>query len=308
VAVPAPFDDESPLASLLRPGADGSVPGTIESAVRSTGRRLAGADPRLNDALVRLWEYYVRLYPAVANDTAWSRVTDPAPVTPFRVVDVDPDDVEYMVEDGAMPRQARDGEVFSKPRFKYAGAVIGGDWDQSRRRFEDSDLFRSFEAHFERGVAWTDTPFFDTALSHVEEGTTMWGCSSRSELVDRCRELDDLYAAIDRHGYRSQRALAESGVEDPVTGDDSRPYHVRLVNDELAVCVGREGELLFYDGRNRLAIAKLLDLDSIPVWILVRHRRWQRLRNLIARDPPVLDRLPDRLRSHPDVLSDRDRF
>lgn len=305
MGVSAPFDDEAPLASLLPPDADRSVTGAVESAVRTAGRRLCEVDPRLNDALVRLWGYYVRLYPAMANGTAWRRIAAPAPIDPFRVVEVDPDDVEYMVEDGAMPRQARDREVFPKPRFKYAGAVIDGDWDRSRRRFEDSELYRSFEAHFERGVAWTDTPFFATALDHVEDGTALWGCSSRAELIDRCRELDALYAAIDRHGYRSQRNLVDADVEDPVDGDDTRPYHVRLVNDELAVCVGREGELLFYDGRDRLAIAKLLDLDSIPVWLLVRHRRWQRLRNAIARDPTFFDRLPDRLRSHPDVRPER---
>ena len=100
MGVSAPFDDEAPLASLLPPDADRSVTGAVESAVRTAGRRLCEVDPRLNDALVRLWGYYVRLYPAMANGTAWRRIAAPAPIDPFRVVEVDPDDVEYMVEDG----------------------------------------------------------------------------------------------------------------------------------------------------------------------------------------------------------------
>lgn len=273
----------------------------VERELRSAGQWLCSLHPRLDRAVVRLWSYYVRLYPMVGNGTLWSVLSSPAPVDPFRVVEVDPDAIQYMVEYSAMPKQVRDRQAFPDSRFKYAGAVVDGDWDQSERRFEDSELYWSFEAHFEHGTPWRDTPFYDTVVDHIESGVEMWDCSSPAEFEARCRELDDLYAAIDRHGYRSQRELMASSVEDPVRPDDSRPYHVRLVNDELAVCIGRDGEVLFKDGRDRLAIAKLLDIDSIPVWILIRHERWQQLRELVALNPSVRTELPSRIRSHPDL-------
>jgi hypothetical protein len=36
----------------------------------------------------------------------------------------------------------------------------------------------------------------------------------------------------------------------------------------------RDGELLFVDRRRRLLIAKILELNKIPVFPLVRHRQW----------------------------------
>jgi hypothetical protein len=46
------------------------------------------------------------------------------------------------------------------------------------------------------------------------------------------------------------------------------------MEDEILVDIGREGELLFVTGRHRLSLAKLLDLDRIPIAIVVRHAQW----------------------------------
>ena len=48
---------------------------------------------------------------------------------------------------------------------------------------------------------------------------------------------------------------------------------------EIQVDVARDGELLFADGRHRLSIAKLLDLDAVPVTFLVRHEGWMERRD-----------------------------
>ena len=279
-------------------GRETTLAGAVESELRSAGRWLCALHPRLDRSVVRLWSCYIWLYATVVNRPL--SLLSEAPIDPFRVVRVDPDEIEHMVEYSAMPRQVRDRQAFPKSKFKYAGAVIGGDWDRTSRRFEDSELYRSFEAHFDRGVDWADTPFFHTVVEHIEDGVSMWGCDSRAEFEARCAELDELYAAIERHGYRSQRELMESSIEDPVR-DDDLPYLVRLVNHELAVCIGRDGELLFKDGRDRLAIAKLLDLDSIPVWVMIRHERWQTLREAVATNSLPRDTLPAPIRSHPDL-------
>ncbi|MFC7134033.1 MULTISPECIES: hypothetical protein [Salinibaculum] len=282
-----------------------SVLSSVETRLRAVGGSLAGTHPATRRLAMALWSQYVRLYPEVANGVLATRVGRQATVEPFRVVEIDPARIEFMVESSALPRQARSDDVFPESKFKYAGAVLGGDWDRSCERFEDSELYRSFRAHFRDGVDWAATPFYETVVDHIEAGTTMWGCRTAGEFRERCRDLDRLYDAIASHGFRSQRELATSEIPDPVDGDSPpRPHRVRLVNDELAVCIGRDGDFLFLDGRDRLAIAKLLDVETVPAWVVVRHREWQRLRTAVARRPWLAGQLQADLRDHPDVDSD----
>jgi hypothetical protein len=71
---------------------------------------------------------------------------------------------------------------------------------------------------------------------------------------------------------------------------------------EIAVNVGRDGELIFQDGRNRHVIARILELEEVPVVVLVRHEQWQRLRDRIARGELTASDLPADLRTHPDLV------
>lgn len=270
----------------------------FESTLRALGRDAARTVPGLDGPLLELWNAYVRTY-GYANAVASAFPRAHAP--PFAVIDADPARISRLVEVSAMPRQARDRQVFPGSRFEYAGSIIGGDWDRSERRFEESELYRSFEAHFEGGLPWSETDLYDTVVGYIEGGTPLWACETESAFQERCRELDALYDTIRRHGYKSQAELARSPVEDPVDGDRSLPYHLRLVNHELAVCIGRDGEVLFKDGRDRLAIAKLLGLDSIPVWVMIRHPRWHRLRLAVEETPSIRTHLDEAVRHHPDL-------
>lgn len=65
----------------------------------------------------------------------------------------------------------------------------------------------------------------------------------------------------------------------------------------MLVDVGRDGTLLFVNGRHRLAIAKLLDVDAIPVGVLVRHADWIAHRDAVADG----ERMPDDP-THPDLV------
>lgn len=270
----------------------------FESTLRSLGRDLVHRVPALDGPLLELWNAYVRLY---GHGHAVISAFPGRPAPPFAVVRADPADISRMVEFSALPRQARDRQQFPGSRFEYAGSVVDGDWDQSDRRFEDSELYRSFEAHFRDGVPWPETAIYDTVVGYIEDGISMWGCTTESAFEDRCRELDALYDTIRQSGYKSQAELMHSPVQDPVHGDHTTPYHLRLVNHELAVCIGRDGEILFKDGRDRLAIAKILDLDRIPVWVMIRHPRWHRLRTVVARHPSLRRHLSATLRTHPDL-------
>ncbi|MXV63424.1 hypothetical protein GS429_15425 [Natronorubrum sp. JWXQ-INN-674] len=166
------------------------------------------------------------------------------------------------------------------------GTVRDGDWDRPDLddvviidddyrdrydlyravRFEESVFFRSMRAHFVDGIDWTETPFVERCLELAEENRPSWrSLTTRDGILERCARIDELYERIRRDGYRSQREL----------GYDS----LLGVTEEVLVDIGRDGELLFVNGRHRLAIAKLLGLESIPVGVLVRHREWMNRRD-----------------------------
>lgn len=256
---------------------------TIERRVRALGRHTVERFPATARPLGYLRSLYAGAY------LHWvglrSRLVHDAPTAPFRVVRIPPSAVE------------RTAECFDDaPKYRRAGRVVGGDWDQGTERFTDRTLYRSFRAHFHEGVDWADTEFFAETVARIEAGQTWWDCDSREAFEQRCVELDALYARIADEGVRSQAELAAADGPEPARKD--RPTGLaRRIEDEIAVHVGRDGEFLFCDGRNRLAIAKLLDVDSIPVRVMVRHADWQAFRDDVAAGR--VD--PGEYADHPDV-------
>ena len=272
----------------------------IETALRSLGRRIVNEYPSVRNSVLRGWHGYRHAYAHLVcfkDSLTYARHTD---LSPFEVIAVDPEQIEYLVEQNGYPSQTYETAEFPDSKFRYAGTVHGGDWDRREMRFEETDLYRAFEAHFDRGVAWADTTFFRRALDFIDDGVVLWGCTNRSEFEQRCDRIDDLYESIRTNGYRSRHQLPQSESPGDETSDTS-PSIPDTVCDEIAVCIGRDGDLLFFDGRNRLAIAKLLDVDTVPVWIMARHEQWQERREAYAADNSDRRERSIYLRDHPDL-------
>lgn len=256
----------------------GAVQRAVDALVAGAGRRLAATAPGSEHWLLVARDRYARAYVALTRLQNVLRYD--APPRPYRLVQVDPTRIQGMV--------GRD-----RPMYQAAGVVEDGDWDLVAERFDDTDVYRAYRAHFEEDVPWRETDFYDRILDELDSGRTRWGCDSRADFDARCERLDDLYASIASEGFRSQAAVAAAG-DDPL-GEPSRLPTERW-KDEVAVHVGRDGEVLFADGRNRLAIAKVLDLDAIPVRVLRRHTDWQATRDAVVRGETV-----DVDPSHPDL-------
>ncbi len=146
-------------------------------------------------------------------------------------------------------------------RFKRTGCVLDGDWDVSDVSFSELYVYRGIIERFKHGVPWSETKYFTVFADAIERDESPWGCSSLEELYDRCQYIESLYNLIKSEGYRSQRELNKYPV------------------DEVNLNIGRDGELLFNDGRHRLAIAKVLNIKEIPVRILVLHKEYYSARD-----------------------------
>ena len=155
-----------------------------------------------------------------------------------------------------------------------ASGVVSGTWDQHLDRFENGIVFRSLRLRFIEERDWKDTPYHRFALNRIEETGSYKGYTTREGLKQRYEQLDGLFEEIAEQGYRTQQELDLSGSH-RVHRHLSLPPEMR----EVTVDISRRGQFLWWGGAHRLAIAKLLELDEIPVRIRVRHEKWQRSRD-----------------------------
>ncbi len=221
------------------------------------------------------------------NSRPYSAVADP-----FKTVRLDPTEITHVTGRGPNP---------GRFQWQDLGNVQGGDWDQSDERVEDLPVVQALRQRFENGTDWEDIEFIQHVLEQAERGHVIWrGCASEEDVWEACARVDRLYERIRDQGYRSKQELVQQEGLSPdkyVDGDRFNCY------DEVVVDVGRDGQFLFVDGRHRLAIAKILELEEIPVRISARHKRWQRARERVtgADDPEELpESIPSRL-EHPDL-------
>ena len=149
----------------------------------------------------------------------------------------------------------------------FRGAVVSGDWDAPGKRFDELALHQAIlQVLGERSCTWEQTAWYAQAMQRLAAGEHPKGLRDRAEVDAHLARVERLFASIRDHGYLPQERLLERDP-DAATGD------------EVAVAVGRRGELLFCDGAHRLSIAKVLGLRAIPVQVAVRHPEWAALRD-----------------------------
>ena len=265
----------------------------LDSQARAIGRRTISTFPIVESLFRNVRSEYLRTH--IHLRTASRNCFRAAPIDPFAIYWVDPEEINDVAT------------AIEWPRYERLGVVLDGDWDEPDISFTETDIYQSFERHFEDGVPWEDTEFFDRVASSIARGNTPWGCDSQSALHDRCEQLDALYANIEAHGFKTQAQLMADESVDTAATNRTTEFE-RFLYDEVAIDIGRDGSLLFSDGRNRLAIAKILGVDEIPVVVLLRHEGWQSFRDQIAAHIHTHGSAPSIANSHPDLASINDEL
>lgn len=227
-------------------------------------KKLLRRYPQLEPYLERLYNgytrNYIRIYAKIHCDQNQQKGTTPG------LIWVKPNTITEAIKPG-----------FHRYPELICG-VMAGRWDENTVAFEGLTSYRSIRDHFENGVAWEDTEYYQIMLAKVEQGIEWQHCTTQEDVKDRFRQIDALYESIKDHGYKTQREIADERTGDP-NGDDY-PLDKGLepteqsIYDEIIVNIGRDGQLIFEDGRHRLSIAKLLDVEKVPVTVLVRHTQY----------------------------------
>jgi hypothetical protein len=197
--------------------------------------------------------------------SAWVRYNRclSAPVLPDEIIEVNPQDISE--------------KTLTKPRISRLinTAIVDGDWDVAVGNVEEDVVYQAFNSHFVGGADWLDTGYVD----YLQGGASEHGRSSVEVILQRCSKLDELFCFIRDNGYKTQRALqSESAVILGSWKHQLIPPEFR----EISVNVTRDGKFLWHGGFHRLCIARILELEAIPVRVTVRHARWQQIRDDVA--------------------------
>ena len=145
--------------------------------------------------------------------------------------------------------------------------VRNGDWDKNLKQIKsdyyrlennkNAVSYRSSYQIFQYGIPYQDCDEYKKKL----QGEVNYIKTSAEELDEKYQELKNLFNLIKKGGYKSQIQL----------GKRSKHW-----NDEIRVAIGRDGELLKIaeSGNHRLAIAQILNIEYVPVYIQGVHYDW----------------------------------
>lgn len=209
-----------------------------------------------------------------------------APVAPRKLLRVDPSSVKWYLPDVRLDLGL--------------GRIEGGTWNREENRslVRETTTYRGLVQRFEDGRDWEETALYRRVADQFESRESVRGYESLEAFRNiRCAYLDDLFRAIEREGYRPNADATHERADPDNAFEDAYANHL-----EPLVAVGRDGEIYWLEGYHRFAIASILGLEEIPVYVLLRHAKWQRIRERIhATDPSDRPReLEDHL-EHPDV-------
>lgn len=190
----------------------------------------------------------------------WSAIADP-----MQILYVNPSDITKSAN-----------KRFNK--YWDVGRIVGGDWDADSRPLHTHPKFVAVRQRYEEGASWEETGIFEYLLERLEAEGRVDGCYSLADIEQRYSVIDGLYHSMKLDGYQEHK--------------------VDNILDHICASISRNGEFLFSGGgTHRLAIAQVLQLDTIPVRIVVRHRKWQQQRESIINDSERVDAHVD----HPDL-------
>ncbi len=174
------------------------------------------------------------------------------------------------------------------PTHRGLGIVKSGDWDIQSNciPIKSTTHYKGFKQRFEEGYDWEDTVYYEKRkrkFSHRDS--------------DRLDYIDELYERIKSNGYRPNY---EANHDAPGKERQGRQRHIHAL--EPLVAIGRDGEIYLSEGFHRVSLAKILDIQSIPVNVLVRHEQWQQIRDRVLNSSKKnVDPSTEEYSSHPDI-------
>ncbi len=138
--------------------------------------------------------------------------------------------------------------------------ILGGSWDIEAMNFAEGESCATMTDLFVNCCDFRQTDRYRRFHARLVCGDPVKhrGDYLRTEhgLENYFRRYYEIFEDMKTNGYKSQRELG---------GNDQ----------EIGVAIGRKGNILhFWTGQHRLAMAKILGLETVPVVVHLVHYRW----------------------------------
>ncbi|WP_425039230.1 hypothetical protein [Primorskyibacter sp. S187A] len=156
--------------------------------------------------------------------------------------------------------------------------VLGGDWDMADtlEDIEDLPKMKACRLHFQQGHSWHEAGAYRPLMHRLRKEGTADFCNSLDDIKRRYQKIDRLYKKIGKR--RAMKTRQQLGY--PAYWREFGGIFVHIARDGRGIMGG--------GGMHRLAIAKILELDVIPIRVgrvheeavkagLIRKMRWRKL-------------------------------
>lgn len=183
---------------------------------------------------------------------------------------IDPKELEYTIEHSSLYNERE-----SVPNY----GVLNGSWDLQTNYWRDSPVWGGLVERFEEGKRWENTSYYQHTVKRLKDPDKyagyLEGPKTKENLDQYVSYLDRLYKDMKSNGYDSSSVIT--------------------------VHIGREGEWIVGQGNHRRTLASIIGIESVPIRIKFRHRKWQNTREKIynADSKGEIERID--LLQHPDI-------
>lgn len=134
------------------------------------------------------------------------------------------------------------------------------------KNLDSYSVYNSFHQHFVDKLPWEDTQYYQENITKINNGEIRWGCENISDFNLRCKSLDTLFNDIKNNWFSRN--------------PDTNSYGL----DEVCIIVGEDWEYYLVNGKHRLIISQILQIETIPVRIIWRHKVWLDIINSIKKN------------------------
>jgi len=204
---------------------------------------------------------------------------------PLKIIYINPNKIKY--ESGTNHRS-------------ILGRVYFGEEDMQGNMFNRNTRYKAMRSVFINGKSWKDTEMYKKDIEKIKKNSHP-KFDSESDWQEYTEALEDLYNNIKQSGLKSQRELYNSKKTFIDTKND---YKCFKIHDEIPVDICKDGEMVRSSGgTHRLSIAKILNIQSVPVVVKERHNQWERIvrKMLKSKDHTQSDKYGTDVLEHPDV-------
>jgi hypothetical protein len=206
---------------------------------------------------------------------------------PFPIIYVNPENIQK-----ALP-----------PSYRWAH--LGEVWEENRRGYNSLLIYLVDYKNARKAITWSNSVIdlnkcqrYRRIAARVENINLNTESRSPDSTSGSEKLLRELYENIRMEGYKSQREIHGKPIKKLTLS-----HKFDKSKEEIAVAVGPRGEISRVDGDHRLAIAHHLNIEEVPVHVVIRHSDWRDIREEIrsANEGSELSEKAKRYLHHPDT-------